>query len=161
HALVVVVLAHRRPGQGHAGHGREGRAAARGRGRRDRRLRPRPARPAAAAAPGAGRVIPLVRARGTHAEVGAAIGDPTAAAIRRCVDGEHLELAARYRAVTLAHLPWVVEELDAAAEAADVDPLGLFAASVEELSAEPRGCTDIVLGRLVAHNNDLDAAEEE
>jgi isopenicillin-N N-acyltransferase like protein len=105
-------------------------------------------------------VIPLVRARGTHAEVGAAIGDATAAAIRRCVDGEHLELAARYRAVTLAHLPWVVEELDAAAEAADVDPLGLFAASVEELAAEPRGCTDIVLGKLVAHNNDLDAAEE-
>src|SRR5205085_5350590 len=32
---------------------------------------------------------------------------------------------------------------------------------VEELSAEPRGCTDIVLGKLVAHNNDLDAADEE
>src|SRR5205807_2246907 len=59
------------------------------------------------------------------------------------------------------HLPWVVEELDAAAEAAGVDPLALFAASVEELEDAPRGCTDVVVGRLVAHNNDLDAADEE
>jgi isopenicillin-N N-acyltransferase like protein len=107
-------------------------------------------------------VIPLVRAHGTHAESGAAIGEATADAIRRRVTGEHLELAARYRAVTAEHLPWVVEELDAVAEAARTDPLALFAASVEELEPEtPRGCTDVVLGRLVAHNNDLDAADEQ
>jgi hypothetical protein len=107
-------------------------------------------------------VIPLVRAHGTHAEAGAAIGAATAAAIRRRTTGDHLELAAEYRAVTLEHLPWVVEELDAAAEAAGVDPLALFAASVEELEPEtPRGCTDVVVGRLVAHNNDLDAADEQ
>jgi isopenicillin-N N-acyltransferase like protein len=54
-----------------------------------------------------------------------------------------------------------VEELDAAAEAAAVDPLGLFAASVEELSpATAHGCTDVVRGGVVAHNNDLDAADE-
>jgi len=106
-------------------------------------------------------VIPLVRAHGTHADAGAAIGAATAAAIRRRATGEHLELAKRYRAVTLEHLPWVVEELDAAARAAEVDPLALFAASIEELSEAPRGCTDVVVGRLVAHNNDLDAADED
>jgi isopenicillin-N N-acyltransferase like protein len=107
-------------------------------------------------------MIPLVRAHGTHAEAGAAIGAATRDAIRRRVDGRNLELAAGYRAVTLEHLPWIVEELDAAARAADVDPLALFAASVEELEPEaPRGCTDVVVGRLVAHNNDLDAADEQ
>ena len=107
-------------------------------------------------------MIPLVRAHGTHAEAGAAIGAATRAAIRRRVTGEHLELATRYRDVTLEHLPWIVEELDAAAEAAEVDPLALFAASVEELEpGTARGCTDVVVGRLVAHNNDLDAADEQ
>jgi len=107
-------------------------------------------------------VIPLVHAHGTHAEAGAAIGAATRDAIRRNATGEHVELAARYRAVTLEHLPWVVEELDAAAEAAEVDPIAPFAASVEELEPEtPRGCTDVVVGRLVAHNNDLDAAHEQ
>jgi isopenicillin-N N-acyltransferase-like protein len=106
-------------------------------------------------------VIPLVRAHGSHAEAGAAIGAATADAIRRRTSGEHLELARCYREITLEHLPWIVEELDAAAEAADVDPLALFAASVEELEDAPRGCTDVVVGRLAAHNNDLDAADEE
>ena len=106
-------------------------------------------------------MIPLVRAHGSHVEAGAAIGEATAATIRRRVIGEQLDLADRYRAVTLEYLPWVVQELDAAAEAAGVDPLALFAASVEELADAPRGCTDVVVGRLVAHNNDLDAADEE
>src|SRR5205085_9814576 len=113
--------------------------------------------PPPADAPGAGRMIPLVRAHGSHAEAGAAIGAATQAAIRRRITGEGEELAGRYRAVTLEHLPWVVEELDAAAEAAEVDPLALFAASIEELSAAPRGCTDLVVddgSLLVAHNND-------
>src|SRR5205085_6628331 len=118
--------------------------------------------PPPADAPGAGRMIPLVRAHGSHAEAGAAIGAATQAAIRRRITGEGEELAGRYRAVTLEHLPWIVEELDAAAEAAGVDQLALFAASVEELEPEvARGCTDIVVGRLVAHNNDLDAADEQ
>src|SRR5439155_26953474 len=60
------------------------------------------------------------------------------------------------------HRPWVVEKLHAAAEAAEVDPLALFAASVEELDADTtRGCTDVVVGKLVAHNNDLDAGDED
>ena len=111
-------------------------------------------------------MIPLDHTHGTHAAAGAAIGTSTRDAIRRRATGERLEQAARYREVTLRHLPWVVEELDAAAEAARVEPLALFAASVEELAAgtpvaHGRGCTDVVLGRLVAHNNDLDAADEE
>jgi Acyl-coenzyme A:6-aminopenicillanic acid acyl-transferase len=107
-------------------------------------------------------VIPLVRAHGTHAEAGAAIGAATRDAIRRRVTHEHLQLAAEYRGVTIAHMQWVVDELDAAAQAAGVDPLALFAASVEELEPDaPRGCTDVVVGRLVAHNNDLDAADEQ
>jgi len=109
-------------------------------------------------------VIPLVRAHGTHAEAGAAIGEATASAIRRRstdLATDCCKEAVGYRAVTMEYLPWVVEELDSAARAAEVDPLALFAASVEELSEAPRGCTDVVVGRLVAHNNDLDAADEE
>jgi isopenicillin-N N-acyltransferase like protein len=114
-------------------------------------------------------VIPLVRASGSHAEAGAAVGTATAATIRRrsnllatdCCE----ERAVAYRAVTTEHLPWVVEELDAAAEAAGVDPHSVFAASVEELATDcckgGKGCTDVVVGRLVAHNNDLDAADED
>ena len=81
------------------------------------------------------------------------------------------ELIERYRAVTLEHLPWVVEELDGVAEAAGVEPLAVFAASVEELepAAAPTGCSDLVVTGehtadghlLVAHNNDLYAEDEE
>jgi hypothetical protein len=109
-------------------------------------------------------VIPFVRSHGTHAEAGAAIGEATADAIRRRTNDlatDCCKAAVAYRAVANEHLPWVVEELDAAAETAGVDPLALFAASVEELDEAPRGCTDVVVGRLVAHNNDLDAADEE
>ena len=35
-------------------------------------------------------------------------------------------------------MPWLIEELDGAAEGADVDPLALFACSVEEIWYEPR-----------------------
>ena len=108
-------------------------------------------------------MIPLVRAHGSHAEAGAAIGAATADAIRRRATGERLELATGYREATVRHLPWIVEELDAAAETAGADPLHVFAASIEELVAEvpARGCTDVVLGGVVAHNNDLDAANED
>ena len=70
-------------------------------------------------------------------------------------------------------MPWVIEELDGAAEGADVDPLALFACSVEEIWYEPRTpgggaaidgrCSDLVATSpatadghvLVGHNNDL------
>jgi isopenicillin-N N-acyltransferase like protein len=78
---------------------------------------------------------------------------------------------ARYRAVTLEHLPWVVEELDGAAEGAGLDPLAVFAASIEELApAEAAtGCSDLVVTGartadghlLVAHTNDLYAEDED
>jgi isopenicillin-N N-acyltransferase like protein len=81
-------------------------------------------------------------------------------------------LVERYRTVTAAHLPWVVEELEGVAEGAGADPLAVFAASIEELAAAGADgadhCTDLVAmpavtadnHLLVAHNNDL-AAEEQ
>ena len=77
-----------------------------------------------------------------------------------------------------------MEELDAVAEAADVDPVRVFAASIEEIwssdesdseaaggsafGSERGRCTDLVAGPpataggavFVAHNNDLDAKVE-
>ena len=116
--------------------------------------------------------IPLIRAAGSHREVGRQIGSATAGAIRRSVAPPFdADLVRRYRAVTVEHLPWVVEELDGAAEGAGIDPLALFAASIEELApAEaPAGCSDLVVTKelsanghlLVAHNNDLYAEDEE
>ena len=117
--------------------------------------------------------IPLLRVAGPHAEVGRQVGAATADVIRRSVAGAPFDPAVveLYRAVTLEHLPWVVEELDGAAEAAGVDPLAVFAASVEELAPAqaPTGCSDLVLTGdrtadghlLVAHNNDLYAEDEQ
>lgn len=113
--------------------------------------------------------IPLVRVAGSHHDVGAQLGAAAGDAIRRAAEAPFdPELVGRYRAVTLEHLPWIVDELDAAADAAGADRLAVFAASVEELhaSATPERCTDLVVappgGRvLVAHNNDLSAAEEQ
>ncbi|HXV58879.1 MAG TPA: hypothetical protein VD704_13525, partial [Gaiellaceae bacterium] len=117
--------------------------------------------------------VPLVRAAGSHAEVGAQVGAATAETVRAAVDGLALDraLVERYRAVTLEHLPWVVEELDAAAAAAGVEPLALFGASIEELepAEAPAACSDLVLTGartsdghlLVAHNNDLYAEDED
>lgn len=112
--------------------------------------------------------IPLLRVSGSHAEVGAQLGASLGDVIRRgAAEPRERELAERYRAVAVEHLPWVVEELDAAAAAAGAEPLAAFAASIEELSAlrEPVGCTDLVVsaaGRLVvAHNNDLSAGVED
>ena len=117
-------------------------------------------------------MIPLVRASGSHTQAGAAVGEATAPAIRRRSSALATDrckgLSAPYRAVTTEHLPWVTEELDSAAGAASVDPLALFAASVEELATDcckgGKGCTDLVVhlgSLLVAHNNDLDAADED
>lgn len=117
--------------------------------------------------------IPLVRVQGSHAEVGRQVGEATRGAVGRVLAGTPVdaELVERYRAVTLEHLPWVVEELDGVAAGAGVDPLAVFAASIEELApAEaPTGCSDLVLAGdrtadghlLVAHNNDLFAENEQ
>lgn len=119
--------------------------------------------------------IPLIRASGTHLEAGAAIGAATADYIRRTSEAAAAdrELVLRYRAASVKHLPWVVEELDAAAQAAEADPLALFADAVLELSTfsqtqTPSRCTDIATmpaltadgHLLVAHNNDLTAGDE-
>lgn len=119
-------------------------------------------------------MIPLVRAAGTHAEAGAAIGVAASDAIHRQVEDQAFDhgLVTRYRAASVKYLPWVVEELDAAAEAAGVDPLALFAGAVRELStfseAAPARCTDVATAPsltadghlLVAHNNDLAFGDE-
>jgi hypothetical protein len=114
------------------------------------------------------RSIPVLRVAGGHREVGAAVGRS---------HEEQLALAAQYRAVTLAATPWLVDEIEGAAEGAAVDPLALFAASIEEIwtvrpsqatagQAVAGRCSDLVAGPpltadghvWVAHNNDLAAA---
>jgi isopenicillin-N N-acyltransferase-like protein len=117
--------------------------------------------------------IPLIRAAGSHTEVGRQIGAATAAEMQRTVGGHPFDpaLVGRYRAVTLEQVPWIVEELDGAAEAADLDPLAVFAASIEELvpTEAPTGCSDLVVTGertadghlLVAHTNDLYAEDED
>jgi isopenicillin-N N-acyltransferase-like protein len=119
--------------------------------------------------------IPLIRAAGTHREAGAAIGAATRDYIRRSVEGAEFDddIVLRYRGASVKHVPWVVEELDAAARAAEVDSLALFADAVLELSTfsntkVPAHCTDVAAvpaltadgHLLVAHNNDLSAGDE-
>jgi isopenicillin-N N-acyltransferase-like protein len=125
--------------------------------------------------------IPVLSIRGTHREVGAAIGAACAETIRRAAAfegeripegrtrAEQLALADRYREVTAAAYPWYAEELEGAAEAADVDPAALFACVIEEIWYVPYArrvqgrCTDLVAVPpatadshvLVAHNNDV------
>src|SRR4051812_24097660 len=108
----------------------------------------------------------LVRVQGSHREVGEQIGLACRDAIRRTAAitpdqlppdrslTDQLALSDRFRAVTAEVFPWLVTELDAAADAAEVDPRHLFAASVEEIwpgqdtnvtvpTPAFRGCTDI------------------
>jgi isopenicillin-N N-acyltransferase like protein len=106
-----------------------------------------------------------------HAEAAVALDDLPAG---RTVDQQR-ELAMEYRAFTEPLLPWLVEELDGIAEAADLDPVMFFAASIEELWYEPRAratqgrCSDVVAGPaatadghlIVGHTNDLRPAAEE
>lgn len=76
--------------------------------------------------------IPLVCVAGTHREVGAQLGAALADVVRRAAaEPFDARLVGGYRAVTVEHLPWVVDELDAVAESAAVDRLAVFAASVE------------------------------
>jgi hypothetical protein len=134
--------------------------------------------------------LPFLVVEGTHREVGRQVGAACAATVREAVafDGalpagrsreDQLALAARYRDATLAATPWLVDEIDGAAEGAGVDPLALFAASIEEIwtvrpSQATAGetvdgrCSDLVAappatrdGHVwVAHTNDLSPASE-
>ena len=128
--------------------------------------------------------LPLLRVAGSHREVGRQLGEATAETIRAAVafDGQlppgrtradQLVLAAAYRDATLRATPWLVDEIDGAAEGAGVDRLELFAVSIEEIwSVRPSQagegvvdgrCSDLVAappatadGHVwVAHNNDL------
>jgi isopenicillin-N N-acyltransferase-like protein len=129
--------------------------------------------------------IPLMHLSGSYREVGAQIGDLCADTIQRecAFDGspiptgrsreEQLSLADRYAEVTRVAMPWIFEELEGCAEAADVDPRALFACCIEEIWYEARSaaggagiagrCTDLVAvppatadGHvLTAHNNDM------
>jgi isopenicillin-N N-acyltransferase like protein len=142
-------------------------------------------------------LLPVLQVHGSHRDVGLQIGQACAGAVRAAVDfseetpgdgrtlAEQLRLARDYRNITASRLPYLVDELDAVAEGADVDPLHVFAASIEEIWASPddvpgtragsalgseRGrCSDLVVGPpatagealFVAHNNDLDAGVEQ
>jgi isopenicillin-N N-acyltransferase-like protein len=130
--------------------------------------------------------IPLLRARGSHREVGAQVGAACADAIRQAVAfegdlpagrtrAEQLALADRYRLVTAEAYPWFMEELEGAADSAGVDPLAVFACTIEEIWYEPRThalrgrCSDLVAVPpatagdrvLVGHNNDLSRSYQE
>jgi hypothetical protein len=125
--------------------------------------------------------IPLLRLAGTHRDVGEQLGLARAGALRRAAAfedqeipegrsrNEQLALADRYREVTAAACPWYLDEVEGAAEAAEVDPLALFATVIEEIWYVPYArrlqgrCTDLVAGPpatadghvIVAHNNDV------
>jgi isopenicillin-N N-acyltransferase like protein len=125
--------------------------------------------------------IPILRVAGSHREVGRQIGEAGRDDIRRTVDtsftdiplgrsrDDQLALAAQFRAFTEPRLPWLIEELDACAEAAGVDPLAFFATTMEEIWYAPYPkrttghCSDLVAGPratatghlIVGHNNDL------
>lgn len=140
------------------------------------------------------RLLPVLRVEGSHRDVGHQIGEACASGVIARVDftdahprdgrtmDEQLALAEQHRDVTRRSLPYLVEELDAVAEAVGVDPLHVFAASIEEiwastdesdaagpaLGAERGRCSDLVAGPpatatggvLIAHTNDLDAGVE-
>jgi isopenicillin-N N-acyltransferase like protein len=125
--------------------------------------------------------LELYRVKGSHREVGIQMGELGADQIRRGVsrlDGElpegrsreeQLALARAYRDVTAPALPRLIEELDGCAEGAGVEPLELFASTIEEIWYAPYAkttqgrCSDVVAGPAatadghlwVGHNNDL------
>ena len=135
--------------------------------------------------------IPKLRVEGSHREVGRQVGAATGAVLRAAVRFDailpagrsraaQLALARGYRDATLAATPWLVDEIDGAAEGAGVDPLALFAASIEEIwSVRPSQatagvvidgrCSDLVAGPpatsdghvWVAHTNDLSPASRD
>jgi len=134
--------------------------------------------------------IPVLRVAGGHRDVGRAVGAANAPVLREAVAfdaalpagrsrDDQLALAGHYRDATRAATPWLVEEVDGAAEGAGVDPMALFAASIEEIwtvrpsqvgttGPVPGRCSDLVIGPpftadghlWVAHTNDLGEASE-
>ena len=130
--------------------------------------------------------IPLIRVQGSHRQVGLQMGEYGIDQIGRAVaalDGDlpegrtaddQLALARAYREVTEPAYPWLLEELDGCAESSGVDPLALFATSIEEIWYPPHAkategrCSDVVAGPAatadghvwVAHNNDLNPDRE-
>jgi len=106
--------------------------------------------------------LEILRLRGSHREIGEAIGAACARTLRDAVafdvdaipEGrtreQQLELADRYREITFDAYPWYRDELEGAASAADVDVRALFATVVEEIWYVPyarqlRGrCSDLV-----------------
>jgi len=131
--------------------------------------------------------LEILRLRGSHREIGEAIGAACARTLRDAVafdvdtipEGrtreQQLELADRYREITFDAYPWYRDELEGAASAADVDVRALFATVVEEIWYVPYArqlqgrCSDLVAvppatrdGHvLVAHNNDLTRAYQD
>jgi isopenicillin-N N-acyltransferase-like protein len=129
----------------------------------------------------------MFQVAGSHRDVGLQMGEAARDHIREEVAtafddlppgrsrDDQLALAAEYRSFTAPRLPWLMEELDACAEAAGVGPLEFFACTMEEIWYEPRTrltqgrCSDLVAGPaatadghlLVAHNNDLRPSAEE
>lgn len=135
------------------------------------------------------RALPLLRVEGSHHKVGLEVGSACASVVQHAVElesagrpsrgrtmAEVMDVARRSREITADSIPWLLEELDGVAEGAGVDPLCLFAASMEELwetrPSQPGGsdgrCTDALVTPartksghlLVAHNNDLGAESE-
>ncbi|HEY6566201.1 MAG TPA: C45 family peptidase [Actinomycetota bacterium] len=130
--------------------------------------------------------IEIVRVAGTHRAVGRQMGEWGRDRIQAEVESlrqdlpagrswdDQQALASEYRAFTEPRLPWLIDELDGCAEAADVDPIEFFAASMEEVWYEPRTketqgrCSDLVAGPsatadghlLVGHTNDLRPSAE-
>ena len=132
-----------------------------------------------------------LRVEGSHREVGRQIGAATARTLRAAVAfdaslpagrsrHEQLTLASMYRDATLAATPWLVDEIDGAADGAGVDPVALFAAGIEEIwSVRPSQatagvvvdgrCSDLVAGPpstadghlWVGHTNDLSPASRD
>lgn len=132
--------------------------------------------------------LEVLRVRGTHREAGEQAGEYWGAHIRSAVEFDDalpagvtrdalLDLASQYREATGAAAPWAIEEIDGMAAGAGVDPLALFAVTIEELWPESQPivatqkgrCSDLVAmppatadGHvLVAHNNDLSADDED
>jgi isopenicillin-N N-acyltransferase-like protein len=113
---------------------------------------------------------------GSHYEAGRQVGAATADAVAArtaAVPQAALDAAKPYLVVTRRELPWLWDELSGVADGAEVDPLRVFAASVEELDSDMYDrdgrCSDMVAGPpatadghvWVAHNNDLPVATED
>jgi isopenicillin-N N-acyltransferase-like protein len=126
----------------------------------------------------------MIRAVGSHFEVGRQIGAACAPALRRSIEitqqdflnGQSWEDMRRqalpYLAVTEQALPWIATEIRGAAEGAGIDFLDLFVLACEELLHAPPipegRCTDFAVAPeisasghvLLGHNNDLMSAAE-